>query len=429
MRILVTGADGFIGQHILSALRRAGHSVAAGIRHRRGGARADPAAVACDFAVDVRPGIWRPRLRGFDAVVNCAGILRETHHGDFDRVHSLAPLALAQAAQELGIGRLVQISALGDPADGEFIASKHRGDGAMLRLDLPVTVLRPSLVVSLTGSHGGTSLLRALAALPLVLPLPGDGGQRLQPILAEDLARHVVAALERGEPARGIFEIGGPEVVTLRAYLEVLRAWLGMRRASVLTVPPALVGFAAGVGERFGRGPLGQTTWRLLQHGLVLSNVEALRRQGETFGGAPRSLGEAIGQTPCQTQDRWHARLYPLAPVLRLALAAVCLVSAFAGFTMTPAAMQNIAAPLGLSDETASMLGYGGAAVDTVLGAMLLVPTTAVAAARLLFVLALGYTIALGVWVPGLWLDPLGGLIKNLVLLPAIAAYVVLARK
>lgn len=171
MRVLITGAYGFIGMHVVAALLRAGHVPVAAVRGSRA-AMPGMDSVACDFTRDVDAAAWRPRLAGIDAVVNCAGILREARAGDFERVHATVPLALAQACRDAGVRRLVQVSALGDPRDAEFVASKHRGDEAILRSGIDAVVLRPSVVYSTRGSYGGTTLLRGLAALPLI-PLPG----------------------------------------------------------------------------------------------------------------------------------------------------------------------------------------------------------------------------------------------------------------
>jgi uncharacterized protein YbjT (DUF2867 family) len=426
LRILVTGAYGFIGRHVVQALLARGHEVVAAVRASRQGTRLPGmGAVPCDFARDVEPGAWIGRLEGIDAIVNCAGILRETGEDSFDAIHRRAPVALARAAQQLGARCFVQVSALGDPADGVFVSSKHAADRELLDLALPVTVLRPSVVYALAGSYGGTSLLRALAATPWVLPVPGAGEQSLQPILADDLARIVVAAIERREPYRGVVNVGGPTPITLRAYMQGFRAWLGLPPGRVVAVPPLLVAAGAHVAERFGSGPFGLTTWRMTQRGNALSHADA-RRQVDVFGVESREFAETLRSTPCHTQDRWHARLYPLAPVLRIALALVCLGSAWAGFRLSPEAMLA-AAPLDISAGSAALLGYGGSAIDALLGVLLLVPRTAPTAAKGLFVLVLAYTVSLGMGVPSLWLDPFGGLLKNLIVLPAVLVYLVLA--
>src|SRR5690606_36065616 len=135
---------------------------------------------------------WRPLLAGIDMVVNVAGILREAATQRFEPIQYGAPLALAQACVDTGVHRFVQISALGDPADGGFIASKHAFDEALLGLPLQAVVLRPSVVFSTAGSYGGTSLLRAMAALPGLLCVPSGGRFELQPLSVEDLAELVV---------------------------------------------------------------------------------------------------------------------------------------------------------------------------------------------------------------------------------------------
>jgi len=155
MRVLVTGADGFIGRQIAAGLAAAGHAVVPCGRGR------------CDFARDHSPEIWLPRLEEIDAVVNCAGILRERKRDTFDRVYVQAPRALFEACARAGVQRIVQVSSLGDPANNEFIASKHRGDAELMKLDLDWMILRPSVVYTTRGAHGGTALLRAMSALPL----------------------------------------------------------------------------------------------------------------------------------------------------------------------------------------------------------------------------------------------------------------------
>jgi uncharacterized protein YbjT (DUF2867 family) len=129
VRVLVTGADGFIGRQMVAALRASGHQVLAGIRVAA--TRADGTdVVECDFINDLTPEHWRERLQGVDAVVNCVGILRERDDSSFESVHVKAPAALYQACTANGLRRVIQISALGNPQDDEFIASKHRGDAA-----------------------------------------------------------------------------------------------------------------------------------------------------------------------------------------------------------------------------------------------------------------------------------------------------------
>ncbi len=166
---LVIGANGFLGGFVAAAMRARGWRVLRGIR-------SVPAALAdriagdderyCDLTRMLTPDAWHEALAGVDAVINVAGILRETGPQTFETIHVAAPTAMARACFEAGVASVVHISALGVAEDGEFIASKHRFDDVLLTMPLRAVVLRPSVVYAAAGSYGGTSLLRALAAFP-----------------------------------------------------------------------------------------------------------------------------------------------------------------------------------------------------------------------------------------------------------------------
>jgi len=429
MKVLVVGALGFIGRYIVAALQAHGHEAVAAVRGSRRSELGDQVnSIACDLQRDVDPAVWLPRLQGVDAVVNAGGVLK----GDdatFDAVHRQMPLALARAAAELGVRRFVQISALGNPADAEFIASKHRGDADLLACGLPVTVLRPSLVYSMTGSYGGSSLLRALAAAPGLLPVPGLGKQLIQPLHARDLAAVVVAALEESaEPdsASSMVNVVGPEQLTIAQFLRGLRRWLRLPGAPILPVPMSLLGIAGAIGDWLGDGPLGSAMVRMLARGNVSTLADHAYLQTR-FGIAPRSFAWWQAQEPSHVQDRWHARLYPLEPLLRWGLGLTCLLSAMAGFAQSPTQIVQLAEALPISAAVAAFLGYAGSSLDAVLGAMLIGNWRTRLAGNVLLLVVLAYTVILGFYMPDLWLDPWGALAKNLTILPAILIWRVLA--
>ncbi|MEO7431009.1 MAG: SDR family oxidoreductase [Dokdonella sp.] len=375
--------------------------------------------IACDMGVDVREDDWLPRLAGVDAVVNAAGILREHGSDHFDNVHHRAPLALFRACRSAGIRRVVQLSALGDPADGEFIASKHRGDGALLELDLDAIVLRPSIVYSAAGSYGGTSLLRALAALPGVLLLPEGGAQRLQPVALEDLGTLLVAALDTPVTSREPFEVVGPDVLMLSDYLRCWRSWLGSAPALEIRIPSALVRSGAALGEFVGRGPLGLTMLRMLERGNV-GRPDAWARLRDEFGVAPRALDHVLATTPAQTQDRWHARLYFALPALRLSFALLWVGSGLIGLSAPVAAVESMSREGPLALDSAVGLARLTGAADLLLGVLCLSrwqPKWVLAA---MLAMLVGYTLSIGVLWPRHWFDPLGGLAKNIPLIIAL---------
>jgi uncharacterized protein YbjT (DUF2867 family) len=421
MRVLVTGAYGFIGAHIVAALSAADHEVICAVRDARVDSRFPGLrALACDMARDVHSADWTSRLDGIEAVVNCAGILRERGADTFAAIHEQAPLALFHACQQTGIRRVIQISALGSAADGEFIASKHRGDEALAALELDWLVLRPSLVYSARGSYGGTSLLRGLAALPGFVPLPGRGEQQVQPIAAEDVGAAVVAALARPQCAREVIELVGPEVMTLRDYLFAWRRWLGFDPARTLTVPATLVRTASAIGERLGNGPLGQTMTRMLERGNVGAS-DAVTRLHQSLGLTPRRLLRALDETPSHVQDRWHARLYFWLPALRVLIALLWIGSGVVGWLTSRTDVMALAADGSLSANALLMLARLTGTADLLLGVLCLSRWRPRLVLTLMLVMLLGYTLGIGTLWPVHWLDPFGGLLKNLPLIAALA--------
>ncbi len=424
--VLVLGGNGFIAGYLIAALRRRGCRVLRGVRMPGGHALCDDERL-CDFTTMTVPEQWRDALDGVDAVVNAAGILRETGRQTFDAIHVDGPLALARACIDAGVRRFVQISALGLPADGTFIASKHRFDEALSALPLSAIALRPSVVYSATGSYGGTSMLRALAALPFAHALPGDGRWQIQPIAAEDLGELVARAVDND--VRGIFDVGGPEVMSLRDYQSAWRAWLHIPGTRAIAVPERLVGVQVKLGEWLGEwlgmGPMGETMWRMLQRGNVVAD-DALPTLRERFDFAPRPLREALAAHPSQVQDRWQAQLYFLAPLLKFSVIALWLLSAWVGFATPAAQIEALAAGSPLSALMPVTLARATAGLDLLLTLWLLIGWRPRLCIALMLFSVLAYTAIFGALLPALWLDPLGGLAKNLAVLPALAVLWVL---
>jgi uncharacterized protein YbjT (DUF2867 family) len=420
MRIFLTGAGGFVGRHISAALLAAGHDVRAMVRPgKESGAGMGTEVVCGDMARDTTIDAWLPRLAGIDVVVNCAGILREQGRSTFLAVHEQAPQALYQASVQAGVRKIVQISALGEAQGNEFIASKYRGDDFLLTLPIASVVLRPSVIYSVNGSYGGTSLLRALAALPGLLLLPGRGEQQIQPLAADDLALLVLAAINSPAGDGRMLYAGGPQVISLRQYLHEWRQWLGAGRALEIAMPLPLVRLAVRVGERLAPGPFNRTIMGMLEQGNCLRTGQ--QNAADLYGVEVLSLATALSRRASYVQDRWHARLYFLKPVTVALVGVVWITSALAGFLASPPVIAHFAAGLGFSPSLAQLADGFGSVVDGVLGLALLCSFHQRAVLWLMLLSVLVYTAVFSVFMPELWLDPLGGLLKNLLVLPALA--------
>jgi uncharacterized protein YbjT (DUF2867 family) len=426
LRVLVTGAAGFIGSAIVERLLAADHDViACGRQPRNLPTTSRLTQHFVDFNHALRAEHWRGVVEDADAVVNCAGILRESRDGDFQRIHVEAPLALVQACREAGVSRFVQISALGDPDDGDFIASKHRLDDALRESGLDTCILRPSVVVSLRGSYGGTSMLRAIAALPHLLLLPGAGDQRIQPILLEDLAELTLRALTQPID-HDVIEAVGPEIVTLGDYLRHLRAWLKLPPARwTIHAPFALVAAAARIGDILRAGPMGSTMWRLLSRGNTGSpDATAIIERALSF--RPRPVLEHLEHCASFVQDRWQARLYLLYPLVWFALVVIWLGSAAAGFVSQPADYDTVLQSAGVPETWHRGIIIATALWNLALGLWLASRRYIRQVLWLMLATTLAYTVLLTVVTPGMWLDLTGGLLKNLAVLVAVMLALVL---
>lgn len=415
--VLVVGANGFLGGYIVSALRSHGCRVLRGARAPRA---ADER--ACDLTRLDEPGAIAA-LAGVDVVVNAAGILREAHTQTFQAVHVDGPLSLARAGVAHGVSRFVQVSALGVADDGEFVGSKHRFDTELLSLPLSSVVLRPSVVYSVSGSYGGTSLLRALAAMPGAQWLPGDGQWLVQPVAVEDLADIVARAA--CNDATGIHEVGGPAAIPLREYQRSWRRWLRIPGERAIRVPAWLVSTQVSLWERIGSGPVGSTMWRMLRRGNVTA-PDASQRLQAAFGIAPRALDDVLGIQPSQVQDRWQAQLYFLAPALRIGVVVLWMLSALAGLLTPAEEIIRMAGDSGLQFLSPVPVARAGGVLDVVLALWLASGWRPRWALTAMGLSVLAYTVLIGVLLPATWLEPLGGLAKNLVILPALAVLWVL---
>lgn len=406
MRILLTGSTGFVGRHVGQALRERGHEVlgcARGALHH------------CDFSTDHRPEDWLPRLAGVDVVINAAGIIREQRRQRFEAVHVQAPAALFEACEQAGVKRVIQISALGaDPfSRGGYPGSRGRADARLMGRPLDWLILRPSIV----HGRGGVSsaFFQALASVPLV-PLVGDGRQRLQPIHVDDLVRAIVQAVERGEPRQRVVDCVGPDPVTLAEMLALWRSWLGLGGWRPVSVAPALARVGAGVAGSLRIAPVSAEMVTMLQQG----NAAPVEPFVRAFGWQPRGVAEALSAHPSTEADRWHAKLYFLRPVLRFALAFVWIWTAVASAFLHPtAASYALLGSMGLAGMPATLVLYGLALVDGLLGIALLLGWRVREVAWIQVALMTGYTLVAGLLLPGLWTDPFGPLSKNLPLIVA----------
>lgn len=427
MRILVTGANGFIGSQIVSTLLAAGHEITCAVRAAVKTRQRFPQCqiITCDFSADIHPADWLDRLNGIEAVVNCVGILHSQGKNTVERVHHEVPCALFSACKTKGIKKIIQISALGVAANAStaYARTKYAADEYLLSLGLDSIILRPSLVYDTTGSYGGTSLFRAMAALPLILPVVGDGEQEFQPIHRADLA-HAIANLLKQPTKNVAINAVGPDRIKMKDILLQLRQWLGLKKAPVMKVPTALIRLTAKIGNFF-KGPINTTSIKML---LAATAVDPQPFQAAT-GFVPRSFDLALSMQPAQTQDLWHARLYFIRPMLRISIALLWIMSGVLSISIAKETSYLLLKQIGLTALAAQVVLYSSSLLDIILGLWMLLNWRIALVGALQISFTLIYMLIISFTLPEFWLHPFAPILKNVVLIIATWATIAIAEE
>jgi NADH dehydrogenase len=224
MRIAITGGTGFVGAHLASHLAEQGHELVLVSRGKRPSGA--PGAAVTRVAADVVSGSGLvAAFGGCDAVVNLVAVIVERRGQTFDAVNRQGATKVAHAAVEAGVAHLVHLSAIGADPDPRFgyLASKWAGEQAIRISGIPHTIIRSSLVFG-PGDGFFVKLAGLIRRTPPLFPLPiaGDGRTLFQPIAAQDVARCIGIALERGPDSR-VFAIGGPDHLSYEQIVDIIR--------------------------------------------------------------------------------------------------------------------------------------------------------------------------------------------------------------
>jgi len=233
-RIVVVGASGFVGRYVVRELAKTGAVIAAVCRHAEEAGYLRPmgdvgqiALVDCDMTDAAR---LRPLLAGAEAVINATGILFERGKQCFQKVHVEGPALLAQLAAESSAKGFIHVSAIGaDPSSpSAYGRSKAAGEARVRQAFPQAVILRPSLIFGPEDSF--FNRFAAIARFAPALPLIGGGLTRFQPVYVGDVAEAALAALERPESPGQIYELGGPQIFTLKELFEMLLKEIGRKR-------------------------------------------------------------------------------------------------------------------------------------------------------------------------------------------------------
>ncbi|WP_224448840.1 complex I NDUFA9 subunit family protein [Haloprofundus salilacus] len=295
MNVLVVGGTGFVGTHLAAELLDRGHEVTVLSRSPEDD--------------DLPPGVETARgdvtaydsiegaFEGQDVVVNLVALSplfkpkggNERHF----EVHLGGTENVVKAAEAHGVPKLVQMSGIhADPnAPTAYLQAKGQAEEVVKSSDLDWVMFRPTVIF---GDGGEFLPFTKKVSPPYLTPLPGGGKTKFQPIWVGDIVPMLADAVESDEHDDHIYEIGGPERLTLAEVAKKVHGANG-RSVNVIPVPMALAGIGLSIGGKIPGFPMGADQYRGLQFDLSTSDndVGAFGRDERDLKTLDAYLGES----------------------------------------------------------------------------------------------------------------------------------------
>ena len=295
--VTVFGGSGFLGRHVVRALAKRDYRIRVAVRRPELAGHLQPVGrVGQIHAVQANlryPASVAAAMRDSEVAINLVGILTESGRQTFDAVQGTGAETIAKAAAAVS-ARMVHVSAIGADAESAsgYARAKAAGETAVLEAVPSAVIMRPSVVFGPEDDF--TNRFAGLAKVSPFLPLIGGGTTRLQPVYVGDVAQAVADAVEGKTKPGAIYELGGPEILTMREIMEFILE-VTERKRLLLPLPFGLAKLQASL-LQFAPGALKLTPDQveLLQSDNVVS--DAAKAAGLTLQGlgiTPDSL-EAI---------------------------------------------------------------------------------------------------------------------------------------
>ena len=287
-RTLVTiyGGSGFIGRHVVRALAKTGARMRVAVRRPHLAGHLQPLGDVGQInavQANVRyPDSLLASAEGADAVINLVGILVPSGRQSFKAVQDEGARHVAEAARAAGAKAFVHLSAIGADAASPsvYARTKAAGEKAVKEVFPEAVIFRPSVVFGPEDQF--FNRFAALARISPALPLIGGGKTRFQPVFVGDVAKAVLAGLT-GKAAEGaVYELGGPEIMTMEEVMTRVLAYT-MRRRWLVPLPFWLAKLQGAILQWLPNPPLTLDQVRLLETDNVVS--EAALRDGRTLEG------------------------------------------------------------------------------------------------------------------------------------------------
>jgi NADH dehydrogenase len=237
--VTVFGGSGFLGRHVVRVLAKRGFRVRVAVRRPDLAFHLQPLGNVGQISFAQANLRYRASVdaavKGSDYVINCVGIMHPVGRNTFDAVQEFGARAVAEAVRAQGCG-LTHISAIGADADSRsaYARTKGRAERAVLATVPNAVIFRPSVMFGQedTFYNRFAEMMRTMPFLPLV----GGGRTRFQPVFVDDVAEAVARSVEGRVEGGRIYELGGPEVKTIKDIYEEIFA-ITYREKQMLSMP------------------------------------------------------------------------------------------------------------------------------------------------------------------------------------------------
>lgn len=277
--ILITGATGYVGRHLVRRLRERDEPLRGLARDNRAVQRLEALGLEAARGDVTAPEALRRAMEGVDTVIHLVAIITEKQDA-FERTIAQGTRNVVAAAQAAGVTRFLHMSANGaqDNPRYPYLQAKWQAEQAVIGSGLRYSILRPSVIFG-EGDQFFNTLATVVRLNPIV-PVVGNGKSLFQPIWVEDVCTCFLTMLDDDTYLGKAFDVGGPEQLSYENLLDIIMRVLGKRKPK-LHVPVALMKPLAAVMERvLPNPPVTPAQLDLLE----LDNITAPNPLPEMFG-------------------------------------------------------------------------------------------------------------------------------------------------
>lgn len=289
--ILVTGATGFVGGHLISRITETGDEIRCLVRSLAKAEALKAQGVEVVQGDVTVPSSLEQAVKGAEAVIHLVAVIREKKEITYDRINVQGTRNMVQAAAKSGVKRFIHMSGLGASPNPKyrFTYSKWQGEEAVRSSNLDFTILRPSVIFG-EGCGLIDGLIQSLKlSPPFLAPIPGSGKARFQPIWVGDVATCTIQAIKSGRSGQ-TYEIGGPEHLTYEQMLDTIKHILRMKLIKVHIPLPLMRPAVMVMGKVLPNPPVTLTELKQLD----LDNTTDLDSVERHFGFKPLALSHGL---------------------------------------------------------------------------------------------------------------------------------------